>query len=145
MFIFYQINLILFKLIAKNRCQRGWSPYHNKCIKFFEKYKEFSEAKKICESNDATLVSIHSEEENNFVYNLVNEKISWIHVWIGGKRNRHNNRFEWINGKAFNYTNWAYDEPNGGYYIGMSGYSGDWYNDGDHNNTFLCEYIRSSF
>ncbi len=88
------------------------------------------------------MISIHSSQENNFVYNLVKND-SWIHVWIGGKRN--NNRFEWINGKAFNYTNWVSGEPNGGDYVGMSRRYGDygmWFDDEDYNNTFLCEYIR---
>jgi hypothetical protein len=35
----------------------------------------------------------------------IESKYKHMNVWIGGKRNSYN-RFEWINGKAFNYTNW---------------------------------------
>ncbi len=81
----------------------GWSSYQNKCIKLFED-KIFSDAKNFCESLNATLISIHSTQENDFVLNLV-QKQSHVIVWIGGKRNSANN-FEWINKNAFNYTNW---------------------------------------
>ncbi len=99
--ILNQINVILFKLI--DEC------YQNKCIKFFEDYKTWSEAKNICESNNMTLISIHSKEENDFVWNLISKSDHLI-VWIGGKRNSDHNRHEWINGEAFNYTNWLYDK-----------------------------------
>ena len=134
----------MFKLIV-DKCLNGWSHYHNKCIKLFDEYKTWSEAKNICESNDATLISIHSKEENDFVWNLV-KKQSYYWVWIGGKRNSDNNRFEWINGMAFNYTHWMSDQPNGGDYVEIDRFSGKWYDmDGTDKDPFLCEYMTSSF
>jgi hypothetical protein len=132
----------VFKLIVK--CERGWRTYHNKCIKLFEELKTFNEAKNICESNDATLISIHSKEENDFVYNLINNQKYW--VWIGCKRNNFNT-FEWINGKAFNYTNLVWRKPSGGDYVVMSMFDGLWRIVSITNSTqpFLCEYIKSNF
>jgi hypothetical protein len=133
----------MFKLIVK--CERGWSTYYNKCIKLFEELKTFNEAKNICELNDATLISIHSKEENDFVCNLINNQSNL--VWIGCKRNSYNNTFEWINGKAFNYTNFFWSKPSGGDYVVMSKFEGVWRIVPNTQSTqpFLCEYMKSSF
>ncbi len=131
-------------MIVESGCKRdGWSLFHNKCIKYFQVWKTWSEAKDICQSNDATLISIHSKQENDFVCNLV-KKHSYFWVWIGGKRNSYN-RFEWINGKAFNYTNWESSQPDGGHYVAMYGTDGKWYDWTAMSASFLCEYIRTNF
>jgi hypothetical protein len=135
-------QIIVFKLVAE--CERGWSRYHNKCIKLFTEYKTWSEAKNFCESNNATMISINSEEENDFVLNLA-KKQSKNWVLTGGKRNTDNNRFEWINGKEFNYTNWKSGRRIGFDYVLMRG-DGMWYDySGQTAQPFLCEYIPSSF
>jgi hypothetical protein len=54
----------------------------------------------------ATLISIHSAEENKFAKNLINKVI-----WIGAKRNNSMANFEWTNGEKFNYMNWASGQP----------------------------------
>jgi hypothetical protein len=131
----------LFKLIVE--CKRGWSHYHHKCIKLFEEHKTWNEAKNICELNNATLISIHSKEENDFVWNLVDKH--YHNVWIGGKRNSDNNRFEWINGKAFNYTNWDSGRLYGWNYVAIDRYDGEWRDFDNAQIPFLCEYIRSNF
>jgi cytochrome b involved in lipid metabolism len=130
----------LFKLIVE--CERGWSRYHNKCVKLFEELKTWSEKKHVCELNNATLISIHSSEEDHFVRNLVKHKDS---VFIGGKRNSDSNRFEWINGKVFNYTNWANTQPTGEDYILMDSNNGEWYDTNAESFPFLCQYILSNF
>jgi hypothetical protein len=119
----------------------GWSSYQNKCIKLFED-KIFSDAKNFCESLNATLISIHSTQENDFVLNLVQKQ---SHVWIGGKRDSNNN-FEWINGNAFNYTNWSSGQPDSGDNVVMSGLNGEWgQRPADISFPFLCHYMKSSF
>jgi hypothetical protein len=121
----------------------GWN-HHNKCIKLFNERKQWSEAKNICESNNATLVSIHSREENDFVWDLIKEK--YFFVWIGSKRNSNKNRFEWINGKAFYYTNWRVGQPNGGDYVGMHPIDGKWFHTpGIQSFRFICEYSTYTF
>ncbi len=121
----------------------GWSSYQNKCIKLFEEYEIFSVAKNFCESLNATMISIHSSQENDFVLNLV-QKQSHVIVWIGGKRNSANN-FEWINKNAFNYTNWFSGQPDGGDYAVMYREDGEWWDSADQNIPFLCEYKKSTF
>ena len=55
------------------------------------------------------LVSIHSEEE----YNYINDLRGSNSIWIGGTRKSDNpSEWEWSDGTPFNYTNWQTDEPN---------------------------------
>jgi hypothetical protein len=70
----------------------------------------WSEANKICTKEyDGQLGSIHSEDENNFIFELAfgNTAIQRAsNMWMGGKRSTGNN-FVWIDGTPFNYTNWG--------------------------------------
>ena len=59
----------------------------------------------------ATLISIHSAEENEFIRNFANRYRTKGLVWIGAKRNNSLNYFEWTNGEEFNYSNWDSGEP----------------------------------
>ena len=52
----------------------------------------------------ATLVSIHSQEENDFVESLFNYK-NGLNAWIGGYTSPAN--WNWQDGSVFDYTNWA--------------------------------------
>ncbi len=106
----------------------------------FLKNTKYSESRNICESLNATMISIHSSQENDFVLNLV-QKQSHIIVWLGGKRNSHNS-FEWINENAFNYTNWFSGEPDSGDYVIMYRENGKWWESADQNIPFLCQYMR---
>jgi hypothetical protein len=57
-------------------------------VKHFYKKVKFQEVEKICESNNATLISIHSLEENEFIRSYVAQQPSHSSkVWIGLKRN----------------------------------------------------------
>ena len=54
------------------------------------------------------LVSINSQQENNFIkHNILANT-----VWIGFNDANQEGNFEWSNGDAVNYTNWKYSEPN---------------------------------
>jgi hypothetical protein len=60
----------------------------------------------------ATLISIHSAEENEFVRNFVKiYETKNSSVWTGAKRNNSLNYFEWTNGQEFNYSNWRSGQP----------------------------------
>ena len=54
----------------------------------------------------ATLVSIHSQEENDFVESLFNYK-NGLNAWIGGYSSPTNSK--WHDGSVFDYSNWASD------------------------------------
>jgi hypothetical protein len=104
----FSLKIIFFK----GKCRNGWTKYKHKCLKFFDEFRAYSDAEKICQSNVGTLISIHSAEENKFVMDLANrEKTKRVGVWIGAKRNNSLDYFEWTNGKEFDYSNWAIGQP----------------------------------
>ena len=58
----------------------------------------------------AHLVSIHSEEEHQFVVGL-DGSAGW--AWLGGRRDPGNDsNWVWSDGTPWDYRNWALGEPN---------------------------------
>ncbi|CAJ0601543.1 unnamed protein product [Cylicocyclus nassatus] len=76
--------------------------------------KSFDDAKSSCEKLDAHLVSIHSQEENNFIHKITStgSKIKSFDefVYIGLRLNS-KNKWEWLDGNGLNYENWAEHQP----------------------------------
>ena len=61
-----------------------------------------------CKDSNANLVSVHSEEESNFVVDLIDYPSRNITkcVWTGGKKNYDINTWEWVDGSDYDFTNW---------------------------------------
>ncbi|CAJ0922831.1 unnamed protein product, partial [Mesorhabditis belari] len=86
----------------------GWS-YLAKTASWYkviDQYMTFDEAVAYCASRRIDLVSIHSQEENDFVQEL--GSATWSDgFWIGLKRNPDKgNAFEWTDGSSVDFTNW---------------------------------------
>jgi hypothetical protein len=128
------------------KCRNGWTKYKTKCLKVFNETVEYSEAKQICTENNATMISIETSKENEFVANLSKKIVPQAKfLWIGAKRTGSGRSdFEWENGNPFLYSNWMSNEPDndGGnqYFVYMSltyrGW-GDWTD--QYNMNFICE------
>jgi len=90
-------------------CDEGWYNYpesvmQGKCYKPVNSSMNWKNANYTCVANyDAELVSIHSLEENNFVYDLMKSN-GLIATWIGARRASHD--FAWADGSNFDYSNW---------------------------------------
>ncbi|CAG2104237.1 unnamed protein product [Medioppia subpectinata] len=96
-------------------CPNGWTQFENKCFLFYtdKSFLNFYESHIVCKDFfNATLVSIHSKEEQTFLtkYAFFTNKAQ-NHVWIGARRT-FNETFVWEDNSAFNYTNWAKTQPN---------------------------------
>lgn len=71
-------------------------------------YTNFAGAKAYCEDLGYELASIHSDEEN-----LAASRACSSSCWIGGFSNDNTNEdFYWVDGTAWDYTNWDAGEPN---------------------------------
>ncbi|CAJ0923513.1 unnamed protein product, partial [Mesorhabditis belari] len=98
-------------------CRNRWS-YLAKTASwykvFFSQWMVFDEAEAYCARRKSHLVSIHSQEENDFVQKLaenVDLDEGWA-FWIGLKRNpKKGNAFEWTDGSSVNFTNWRSGHP----------------------------------
>jgi hypothetical protein len=102
-------GLLLFAV----KCGSGWVQYKQKCVKYFNQTVKFFKAEKICESNNATLISIHSAEENEFIRSYVEKQPSLsISMWIGLKRNISGSQeFVWVDKSPVDYVNWSIYQP----------------------------------
>ncbi|XP_023136670.3 macrophage mannose receptor 1 [Amphiprion ocellaris] len=96
-------------------CADGWSalPHFRHCYKLFHKVdysqkKSWEGAYEDCVSRGANLVSIHNQEEENFLalYSKASSK------WIGLKHNPTEGGYSWSDGTPLSHTNWGYGEPN---------------------------------
>lgn len=107
----------------------------------------WEKAKEGCESTDGYLATITSEDENKFVFSLLN-KFGYKNAYFG-LRDEGSNDWAWDNGEAFVYSNWASGEPSssfedyGMYYYK---YTEQW-NDGDFSLPdeegkvgYICEW-----
>ena len=106
-------------------CQSGWSEFNEQCYKHFSDEKTWQDAGDECVKEEvrryltcesalgitmnyqANLVSIHSDEEHQFVLGLTADP------WIGARRDPANRAsWLWSDETAWDYTNWAPGAPN---------------------------------
>ena len=86
--------------------------YKGHRYKLFNEGMTWQQAKKYCESIGGHLVTITSEGEQSFVYDLLmmnGEKNSY---WLGGFKGSNGN-WRWVTNEPFNYTKWGWNQPDG--------------------------------
>lgn len=77
--------------------------YHNTKI-------SWTDSKLECEKMGGHLVTITSQEEQNFITSLLKSAQNNSY-WLGGYR-AENNTWEWVTGEKFTFSNWCEGEPN---------------------------------
>jgi hypothetical protein len=98
-----------------------------------------------CDQSGGHLVTINSEEENQFVYNLEPD------TWLGASDAAQEGVWAWVTGEPFSYTNWAPSEPNNldtetylAYFTGPppgpEWLPGQWNDVPELQLPFVCEY-----
>jgi len=73
----------------------------------------FREAERYCYEQNATIVSIHSRAEHDFVINWIVQELKqteFSSMWTGAQRN-YIGKFWWADGTPFDYSNWGLGEP----------------------------------
>ena len=87
-------------------------------ISYFWTIVELKKAEAKCteyknaDGHDGHLVSIHTDEEANFVSSLIRGDGDEQVYWIGLRMNCPTCEFEWTDQSSFNYANWQDGEPN---------------------------------
>ena len=71
-------------------------------------------AKKKAEKTDGYLAVITSQEENQFIYDLIKKATrgEGCNAWIGLTDEKYEGSWEWVNGEKTAYVNWNEGEPN---------------------------------
>ena len=130
------------------------SPSATKCFngnryEYYDHTMTWNQAYRVCEKKGGHLVTITSQEENDFVLDLAND-FENNYCWLGGTDFASEGNWYWVNSEKFSYSNWRSGEPNDDCgteeYMHMrvlDDYAGQW-NDlpNDSNNVFafICEY-----
>lgn len=82
--------------------------YNGHYYQVFDKGLNWNDAKAYCESVGGHLVTITSENEQQFVKSILSK--TQTYNWLGGYKN--NGKWEWITSEEWDYTNWGIGEPN---------------------------------
>ncbi|RWS07253.1 collectin-12-like protein, partial [Leptotrombidium deliense] len=87
------------------QCDYGWLRFENKCFLIEKVETKLFENELSCRGKGATLVTIHSRLENEFL-NAITERSKYF--WLGGFRVKHGDDvFTWFDNTRFDYTKWA--------------------------------------
>jgi hypothetical protein len=85
--------------------------FNGHTYKFYIESIDWNSAKEICKSYGGHLVTITSNEENNFLLkNLPNSDKSFY--WIGATDEIKEGIWTWVTGESFFYNNWSENSPN---------------------------------
>ena len=90
-----------YKSLIIAACPDGWvwNPDMSKCYYLLEEYVTWNEANDMCVALDpdgvATLTSIRSEEENNYIVQYIVLYID--NTWIGGNDEAEEGTWRWVN------------------------------------------------
>ncbi|XP_041854032.1 aggrecan core protein isoform X2 [Melanotaenia boesemani] len=87
-------------------CPEGWMEFRGSCYFHFEDRLTWSEAEQHCRELNSHLVSISSEEEQQFV-NSNNQN----YQWIGLNDKDVQNEFHWTDGTPLTFVNWRPNQP----------------------------------
>jgi len=129
-----------------------WEPYKDeKCFKVFDNIVIEEEAKKTCSQQEtsATLVTIHSKDEQDFLSNLLFKTHKVVDaVWIGAKYSI--NKFKWSDDSDLSFTNWAEGSPSNSsdkaclQMIPESSSMGKWVDEPcNKSNKFVCQKMQN--
>lgn len=116
----------------------------------FDIYLSWHEARDFCQTQGGHLVTINSQEENDFVYQF------FPYGWLGATDELSEGTWLWVTGEPWSYTNWAPGEPNNccpPEYCGGSGctpehyltfwgepYTAQWNDVPNGRSRFICEW-----
>ena len=163
LFLYFQITIFVLcsKVTGNNQfhffitnyigpCPIGWTHFKSYCYFVSSAVKSWQAARTYCKSKGGDLVKIHSDEENEFLLNLVYKHApSTKQVWIGLKWDARLSKFIWTDNALPKYTNWNPGEPNGqasepcsNMWTGHAGGSSGYWNDRPClNRVFPCGLV----
>nr|QNH72441.1 toxin candidate TRINITY_DN29093_c0_g1_i2.p1 [Pachycerianthus borealis] len=107
---------------SQGLCDEGWTLYKSKCYRVYSPARIFDYAQKACTFAHANIASIHSVEEDKYIYSLINKEVDEKEkvIWLGMERVTPNFQMIWNDKTQINYTNWLPGEPNlNGACVGM--------------------------
>ncbi|XP_029976937.1 galactose-specific lectin nattectin-like [Salarias fasciatus] len=98
--------------LQRGGCPLFWYNFNRRCYLYVTSEMTWADAELYCVSQGANLVSIHSEEEHNFVNWLIktlNPEQSY--TWIGLSDVHKEGAWMWSDGSRFNFAIWRIGQP----------------------------------
>jgi len=81
---------------------------------YLKQESTFNQAKQIAKSLGAELLSITTQEEQEFIYNSLSEAgLESNNWWLGLTDEENEGNWKWLSQEEFSYSNWSPGEPNG--------------------------------
>ncbi|XP_048221771.1 C-type lectin domain family 10 member A-like [Perognathus longimembris pacificus] len=118
---------------VKTCCPPNWLEYEGSCYWFSQSGKSWSEADKDCQLENAHLVVVNSQQEQNFI----NSHIRAVDTWMG--LTDQNGPWRWVDGTDYEqgFKNWRPEQPDNWEGHGLGGgedcahfsYDGRWNDD----------------
>ena len=96
-------------IVDADACEPDWSKFDQGCYKVLDNNGQHYTSRDACNAECTKavgmLTSIHTQEENDFLTNLIrpNEK---MYSWIGADAVDAKNTFVWMDGTEWDYENW---------------------------------------
>ncbi|RNA34979.1 macrophage mannose receptor 1-like, partial [Brachionus plicatilis] len=89
-------------------CPDNWQEFGSFCYKFDVNFRSYGDAKLDCYQQGAYLVTIHSNEELEFVTSISSTStISAGPIWIGLEKNQISNSYVWQDGRPLEFLSFA--------------------------------------
>lgn len=87
----------------------GWQLFQGSYYKYDDTERTFADSRTFCQSFGAEVASVHSLAENEFVTDLI---VDQGMAWLGADDTDGNNVYTWVDGTAWDHSNWYPGEPN---------------------------------
>uniref|UniRef100_A0A8D0GVY3 C-type lectin domain-containing protein n=1 Tax=Sphenodon punctatus TaxID=8508 RepID=A0A8D0GVY3_SPHPU len=105
-------------LCARGFCDEGWVQYRNACYMHVKEPANWMEAEVICQNHNRNshLASIHSAEENDFIFHLMGKPLDYTKgkaYWIGAHDTFKEGTFMWADGSLFDFQTFGPNQPDG--------------------------------
>uniref|UniRef100_A0A668V075 C-type lectin domain-containing protein n=1 Tax=Oreochromis aureus TaxID=47969 RepID=A0A668V075_OREAU len=101
--------------LLRESCPMFWYSFNGRCYKYVATHMSWADAELYCVSQRANLVSIHSNEEEEFVKSLIknfDHAERW--TWIGLSDLHKEGRWMWSDGCAVSFVYWHAGQPDNG-------------------------------
>nr|XP_020647979.1 lectin-like isoform X1 [Pogona vitticeps]XP_020647980.1 lectin-like isoform X1 [Pogona vitticeps] len=144
-------------LCSSGFCATGWVQYADSCYKAVMEPKNWNDAEMACQSygRNSHLASIHSAEENDFIFHLMGKPLDHTNgkaYWIGAHDTFKEGSFVWTDGSGFDFQTFPPNQPDG---LAGEHYLGSWILQNGHvtwndfalswHFPFVCKYnLRDS-
>ncbi|XP_015249663.1 PREDICTED: lactose-binding lectin l-2-like [Cyprinodon variegatus] len=99
--------------LMRGGCPLFWFSFGDRCYKYFGSRVTWGDAELLCVSEEGNLVSIHSQEEHDFV-NLLIKNFDPIQgpTWIGLTDFHREGGWIWSDGSKHRFSIWSQGNPN---------------------------------